>query len=160
MADINHVVLVGRLTRDIEVTYTKNSTPIGKFGIAINRRRKVGDQWQEEANFFDVTIIGTTAESLKQYLLKGKQIGLEGSLQQDRWEKDGQKFSKVVIMANNVQLLGGNAGNGGSTASQGYTPRSSFAPKTNAPAQGYEPAPDEGQSFGGEEGSFPEDIPF
>jgi len=161
MANINHVVLVGRLTRDIEVAYSKNNNvPIGKFGIAINRRRKNGDQWVEEANFFDVTVIGTTAESLKQYLVKGKQVGIEGSLQQDRWEKDGQKFSKVVVIANNIQLLGGNGGNGGSSASQGYAPRQASAPKTSAPSAGYEPAGDEGQSFGGDEGAFPEDIPF
>jgi|SRR5574344_105391 single-strand DNA-binding protein len=163
MADINHVVLVGRLTRDIEIAYSKNNnTPIGKLSLALNRRRKNGDQWVEEANFFDVTIIGNTAESLKQYLLKGKQIGVEGSLQQDRWEKDGQKFSKVIVMANNIQLLGGGAGNGGSNASQGYTPRQNSTSRPAAPAANYEPTPDEGQSFGGDEGSgsFPEDIPF
>lgn len=158
MADVNHVVIIGRLTRDIEVSYTKSNYPIGKIGIANNRRRKNGDQWVEEANFFDVTIMGTTAESLKTYLVKGKQVAIEGSLQQDRWEKDGQKFSKVIIMANNVQLLGGNTGNGGSSASQGYTPRS--ANPSTAPAQGYEPSPDDGQMVGGDNGSFPEDIPF
>src|SRR5574344_516418 len=162
MADINHVVLVGRLTRDIELAYSKNNnTPIGKLSLALNRRRKNGDQWVDEANFFDVTLIGSTAESVKQYLLKGKQVGVEGSLQQDRWEKDGQKFSKVVVIANNIQLLGG-AGNGGGNASQGYAPRQNSAPHSSAPSGGYEPTPDEGQSFGGDDGSgsFREDIPF
>lgn len=162
MADINHVVLVGRLTRDMEVSYSQSSNfPIGKFAIAINRRRKNGEQWVDEANFFDVTVLGTTADKLKPYLLKGKQVGIEGSLQQDRWEKDGQKFSKVIIIANNVQLLGGNGASGGSSgSSQGYAPRSSSSSGPVSPQQSYAPAADEGQSFGGDEGSFPEDIPF
>lgn len=159
MADINSVTLVGRLTRDIEITYSKsNNFPIGKFAIAINRRRKNGDQWIEEANFFDVTVMGTTAEKLRPYLTKGKQVGIEGSLQQDRWEKDGQKFSRVVIIANNIQLLGGNGVSGGNNASQGYSPRPSYSQQ--APQQGgYEPSYED-QSFGGDGGAFPEDIPF
>lgn len=156
MADINSVILVGRLTRDMEVTYSKtNNFPIGKFGIAINRRRKNGEQWIEEANFFDVTVMGTTADKLKPYLLKGKQVGIEGSLQQDRWEKDGQKFSRVVIIANNIQLLG-SGGNGGN-ASQGYSPRPSYSQNTGAGS--YEPSYED-QSFGGDGTQFPEDIPF
>ena len=110
MADINHVVLVGRLTRDAELKYTNSGTPICRISIAVNRRRKVDDQWTEEGNFFDVVIWGKMGEAIAQYLVKGKQIGIEGELRQNKWEQDGQPRSKVEIIANNVQLLGGRGG--------------------------------------------------
>ncbi len=110
MADINHVVLVGRLTRNAELKYTNNGAAVSKFGIAINQRRKKDDQWVDEAHFFDVVLWGKTAESLNQYLVKGKQIGVEGELRQNRWEQDGQARSKVEIHANNIQLLGSGTG--------------------------------------------------
>lgn len=107
MADINHVVLVGRLTRDAELKYTASGAAVSKFSIAINRRRKVGDQWTEEANFFNIVVWGRVAEALNPYLVKGKQVGIQGELRQSRWEQDGQPRSRVEISANNVQLLGG-----------------------------------------------------
>jgi len=107
MADINNVVLVGRLTRNAELKYTPGGMAVSKISIAVNRKFKKGDEWVDEVNFFDVTIWGKTAESLQQYLLKGKQIGVEGELRQSRWEKDGKTLSKVEINANKVMLLGG-----------------------------------------------------
>ncbi|MFA6936787.1 MAG: single-stranded DNA-binding protein [Treponema sp.] len=159
MTDINHVVLVGRLTRDMEVRSTNTAVPIGRLSLAVNRSRKNGEQWVEEANFFDVTLMGNIVDRLKTYLIKGKQIGIDGSLRQDRWEKDGQKFSKVVIMANNIQLLGG-GGNGSGNASQGYAPRQSYTPNNSAPQQNVDSMPEDNQSFGGDDGNFSEDIPF
>ena len=105
MADINRVIEIGRLTRDAEVTYTPGGMAIAKFSIAVNRRVKTGDGWADEANYFDVQVFGKQAESLKPFLTKGKLIGVDGYLKQDRWEKDGQKFSKVTINANDIQLL-------------------------------------------------------
>jgi single-strand DNA-binding protein len=105
MADLNHVVLIGRLTRDAELKYTANGQAVCKFSIAVNRRRKNGDQWVDEANFFDIVVWGRQGESLNQYLVKGKTVGIDGELRQDRWEQDGQNRSKVEIMAGNVQLL-------------------------------------------------------
>ncbi len=110
MADINHVVLVGRLTRNAELKYTDNGSAVSKFGLAINQRRKKDDQWVEEAHFFDIVLWGKTAESLNQYLVKGKQVGIEGQLRQNRWEQDGQARSKVEIFATNVMLLGSGSG--------------------------------------------------
>lgn len=107
MADINNVVIVGRLTRDAELKYTTGGTAVSKLGIAVNKRKKQGDEWKEEASFFDVTLWGKMAEGLNQYLVKGKQIAIEGELELERWEKDGQNHSKVTITASNVQLLGG-----------------------------------------------------
>ena len=110
MADINHVVLVGRLTRDAELKYTAGGQAVCKFSVAINRRRKNGEQWVDEANYFDVVLWGRQGEALNQYLLKGKPVGVEGELRQDRWQQDGQARTKVEIVANNIQLLGGGGG--------------------------------------------------
>ena len=111
MADINHVVLVGRLTKDAELKYIASGQAVCKFSIAINRRRKVGEQWEDEANFFDIVLWGRQGESLSQYLQKGKLVGVEGELRQDRWQQDGQNRSKIEIVANNIQLLGGGPSN-------------------------------------------------
>ena len=113
MADINHVVLVGRLTRDAELKYTTSGQAVCKFSIAVNRRRKNGDQWEDEANFFDIVLWGRQGETLNQYLLKGKAVGVDGELRQDRWQQDGQNRSKIEIVAGNIQLLGGNPGSNG-----------------------------------------------
>lgn len=108
MADLNHVVLIGRLTRDAELKYTSSGQAVCKFSIAVNRRKKNGDQWEDEANFFDVVIWGRQGESLHSYLVKSKWVAVDGELRQDRWVQDGQNRSKVEIYANYVQLLGGN----------------------------------------------------
>ena len=159
MTDLNHVVLIGRLTRDLgsderSFGYVANGQARANVSIAVNRSRKQADgSWGDEVNYFDVTIWGKTAEHLKPYLLKGKQICVEGYLKQDRWEKDGQKQSRVTIVANNVQLLGGKAE--GSPMSGG-APR--FQPVNSAPQGGYQSYPNE--SFGDSGNDFPEDIPF
>ena len=118
MADINSVTLVGRLVRDAEVKVTQGGMQITKFGIAINRRRKQGDQWVDEANFFDIVIFGRMGEAVSRYLTKGKQVGIDGELVQNRWEQDGQTRSKVEIFCNNLQLLGGRGDGGGSPGSE------------------------------------------
>jgi single-strand DNA-binding protein len=114
MADLNHVTLIGRLTRDAELKYTSGGQAVCKFSIALNRRRKNGDQWEDEANFFDIVLWGRQGEALNQYLVKGKMVGVEGELRQDRWQQDGQNRSKVEIVATNLQLLGGGSGGGSS----------------------------------------------
>jgi single-strand DNA-binding protein len=110
MSDVNSVILIGRLTRDAELKYSSGGMPISRFSLAINRRKKNGESWEDEANFFDVVLLGKMGESINQYLTKGKQIAVEGELHQNRWEQDGQARSKVEILANNVQLLGGSGG--------------------------------------------------
>ena len=124
MADINHVVLVGRLTKDAELKYTAGGQAVCKFSLAINRRRKNGDQWEDEVNYFDVVLWGRQGESLNQYLAKGKAIGVEGELRQDRWQQDGQNRSKVEIVANNIQLLGGGQGSSPSKNGESKSPPS------------------------------------
>ena len=102
MTDMNHVFLIGRLTKDLGADersfgYVGNGMARANVSIAVNRSRKEGDQWTDEVNYFDITIWGKTAENLKQYLTKGKQIAVEGYLKQDRWEKDGKNMSKVSM---------------------------------------------------------------
>ena len=106
--DLNHVILIGRCTRDATIKYTSGGMAIGSFSIAVNRRTKKGEQWVEEASFFDVSLFGKSAEGLAQYLTKGKQIAVEGELHQNRWQNEGKSMSKIEINAINVQLLGGN----------------------------------------------------
>ena len=139
MTDLNHVIEIGRLTRDIgerDFCYTTGGTARLNLSIAVNRSEKRGGEWADKVSFFDVTVWGKTAEKIKPYLHKGKQIAIDGCLDQQRWEKDGQKFSKVVIIADNVQLLGGNEN----------------APQTQQPAGEYQSA--------GSGDDFQEDIPF
>ena len=107
MKDINSVVVVGRLTRDAEIRYTPNGTAVLDLPVAVNRSVKRGDTWEDEASFFDVTLFGKLAEGVAQYCTKGQQVGIQGSLRQDRWEKDGVPRSKVKIIADTVRLLGG-----------------------------------------------------
>ena len=139
MTDLNHVIEIGRLTRDIserDFAYTTGGTARLNLSIAVNRSEKRNGAWQDKVSYFDVTVWGKTAENIKPYLHKGKQIAVDGYLDQQRWEKDGQKFSKVVIIADNVQLLGGNES----------------APQAQQPAGDYQSA--------GSGDDFPEDIPF
>ena len=152
MNDLNHVVLIGRLTQDAELKYTQSGYAISNFSIAVNRSRKNGEQWEEEANFFEVSLFGKSAENLKPYLVKGKQIAIDGELKKDRWESEGQKRSKVSILAHNIQLVGGN---NNSQQTQGdYQP--STPQTTKAPTQqNYVPS----QNYEGDAG-FPDDIPF
>ncbi|MBT3271531.1 MAG: single-stranded DNA-binding protein, partial [Spirochaetales bacterium] len=118
MSDINKVVLIGRLTRDAELRYSSGGMAVCAFSIAVNYSKKTGDTWGEEVNFFDIVLFGKRGEAINQYLVKGKQVGIEGELRQDRWEKDGQKRSRVQVVASELQLLGGNRG--GQSDSGGY----------------------------------------
>lgn len=108
--DLNVVVLVGRLTRDCEFKTTSNGTSVCRFSIAVNRRRKSGETWVDEVNYFDITY-WRASEGIRPYLTKGRQVIIEGELRQDRWEQDGQTRSKVDIVAASVQLLSSSNGN-------------------------------------------------
>jgi len=105
--DLNSVAIIGRLTRDAETKSTASGMTVCRFSVAVNRNVKKGDGWETESSFFDVNLWGRLAESLGRYLTKGKQVGIGGELRQERWQQDGQNRSRVIINANNVQLLGG-----------------------------------------------------
>ena len=110
MASYNRVILVGNLTRDPELRYIPSGTAVTDIGLAVNDRVKRGDQWVEEATFVDVTLWGRTAEIANEYLSKGAPVLIEGRLKLDRWEKDGQKHSKLKVVGERLQMLGGKAG--------------------------------------------------
>jgi single-strand DNA-binding protein len=108
MASFNRVILMGNLTRDIELRYTTSGMAIGDVGIAVNDRRKnQNGEWVDEATFFDVKFFGRTAEIAGEYLSKGSPVHLEGRLKLDMWEKDGQKRSKLYVIVEHMQLIGG-----------------------------------------------------
>jgi single-strand DNA-binding protein len=108
MNDLNNVFIIGRLTRDAELSFINTGTAVCKFSIANNQSKKKDDKWIDEAHFFDVTLWSKTGEALAPYLKKGKQIAIEGRLTQDRWtDTEGKARSRVQIVATSVQLLGG-----------------------------------------------------
>jgi single-strand DNA-binding protein len=138
MSDLNHVFLIGRLTRDAELKHTSAGQAVCKFSLAVNESRKTGDRWKDEASYFEAVLWGQPGESLNQYLVKGKQVAVSGKLRQERWDQDGKPRSRVVITAESIQLLGGNPGGG-----EGGPPRTKGG--------GAAPASDDG---------FADDIPF
>jgi single-strand DNA-binding protein len=112
MASFNRVVLVGNLTRDPELRYIPSGTAVSDVGLAINDRVKRNDQWVDETTFVDVTLWGRQAEIANEYLSKGSSVLIEGRLKFDKWEKDGQKHSKLRVVGERMQMLGGKGGGG------------------------------------------------
>lgn len=106
MADINRVTLVGRLTRDPELRHLPSGSAVLSLGLAVNGRMKdEAGNWADKPNFFDVKVFGNQAEMLAQHLAKGRRIGVDGRLDWSSWETDGQKRSKVEVVAQSVQFL-------------------------------------------------------
>lgn len=113
MASFNRVVLMGNLTRDIELRYLPSGMAVSEFSLAVNDRRKTSEgNWVDEASFFDITLFGRTAEVASEYLSKGSPVLIEGRLKQDTWEKDGQKRSKVKVIGERMQMIGSKGGGG------------------------------------------------
>jgi single-strand DNA-binding protein len=158
MASFNRVILVGNLTRDPELRYIPSGTAVSEIGLAVNDRVKKGDQWVDETTFVDVTLWGRTAEVANEYLSKGSNILIEGRLKLDSWEKDGQKRSKLRVVADKMQMLG-SRGEGGGGGSRGGGARAAAGGRGNQAAaqdsyDDYSSAPNGG-------GGFPDDeIPF
>jgi len=120
MASYNRVILVGNLTRDPELRFTPSNTPVSEIGLAVNDRRKNSSgEWVEETTFVDVTLWGRTAEVANEYLNKGSSILVEGRLKLDTWEKEGKKHSKLRVVAERMQMLGGRGGASGGGGSRG-----------------------------------------
>ncbi len=106
MASFNRVILMGNLTRDPELRFNPNGTPVANFGIAVNRKYRQGEELKEEVSFFDIVVFGKQAENCGQYLGKGNSVLVDGRLQQRRWEdKDGQKRNKVEVVAENITFM-------------------------------------------------------
>ena len=122
-ADLNRGTLIGRLTRDPELRHTRAGDAIASLRVAVNgRARDEGGQWVDKPNFFDVSVFGRQAETVANYMAKGRRIGIDGRLQWREWEaQDGTKRQSVDVVANDVFFLdsrGDGDGGGGSWSSQ------------------------------------------
>jgi single-strand DNA-binding protein len=156
MSSYNKVILMGNLTRDPEVRFTQNGMAICKVGLAVNRRFKDSQsgEWKEEATFVDITLFGKRGEAFAKYHEKGKTAFIEGSLRLDTWDdkNTGQKRSKLYVVGDDWQFVGGGRGGGGGGA-----------PMETAGAGGYEESGGGGFSggdSGGGGGDVLDDTPF
>jgi single-strand DNA-binding protein len=127
MSSFNKVILMGNLTRDPEIRFTQNQMAICKVGLAVNRRFKDSktDEWREEPTFVDVTIFGKRGEAFEKYHRKGASAFLEGELRLDNWEdkNTGQKRSKLYVVADNWEFVGGSKDGGGGGGGGGQAQR-------------------------------------
>jgi single-strand DNA-binding protein len=123
MASFNKVILMGNLTRDPQMKYLPSQTAVVEFGLACNRRYKTqSGEDKEEVTFVDCTAFGRTGEVINQYFTKGKPIFIEGRLKYDQWEdkQGGGKRSKLTVVIENFQFVGGRDGGGGGGGGGGY----------------------------------------
>jgi single-strand DNA-binding protein len=155
--NINRVIVTGNLTRDPELRNLPGGTSVCSLRIAVNSRRKDGDQWVEEPNYFDVTVWGAQGENCATYLSKGRPVAIDGRLRWREWDaSDGSgKRSAVDIVAQSVQFLGSRDGGGGQGGQGGNG--NGFTSQTDVPTDNsdFEPA---GATAGG--GGGDDDIPF
>ena len=146
-ASINRVVLVGNLTRDPELRYTPKGVAIAKIGLAVNRtwRTETGES-KEEVTFVDIDAFGRQAETIGQYLKKGRPILIEGRLRLDQWDdkQTGQKRSKLGVVLEGFQFLGGgNRAEGGAGENQRRPSAATSAPAPTPAGEAEAPPPPE-----------------
>lgn len=122
---INQVILMGNLTRDPELRTTPNGQSVCSFSMAINRSwQDQSGQAQEAVDYFDITAWGKLGELVNQYLSKGRKCLIQGRLSQRSWEQEGQKRSKVEVIASDVTFLdGGGAGSAGGPSAPSAAPK-------------------------------------
>ena len=153
MASFNKVMLMGNLTRDVELRQTPGNQTVAKIGLAVNRNYQTREgERREETTFVDCEAWGRTAEVMGQYLSKGRPVFIEGRLKFDQWQdQQGQNRSKLMVVVENFQFIGGREGGGapggasvGSSASAGGGGKPQF----------------DGGSAGGHQSVQDDDIPF
>jgi single-strand DNA-binding protein len=157
IANVNQVILIGRLTRDPELKYTQGGTAVTETSLAINKQWTQEDGTKrEEVTFVDVTIWARRAEVFCQYMTKGREVYIRGELKLDRWEaQDGSKRQKLKVVANDVQFIGSKGG--GERRDGSPAPRDEDAPPQRDQQGGQrQPAPSSGDSDFG----LDEDVPF
>jgi single-strand DNA-binding protein len=151
MANLNKVMLIGRLTRDPECRTFTNGGKVAAFGFAVNNRKKNQQtgQWEDDPVFLDCEAFnrgefGKQADLVEQYLAKGRQVFLEGHLKLDQWtDKEGQKRSKLKIVVDNIQFL--------DSRQDGSGPQGGMARNTGEPAPARKPTSAPAPSYGGDE---------
>lgn len=135
MASFNKVILMGNLTRDVEIKYTPSGMAVAKIGMAMNRKYRdtKSNELREEVTYVDVEVWGKQAETASQYLSKGRSVMIEGRLKLDTWDDKttGKKQYKLKVVGERIQFIGGGGAGGGAPAGAG-------APR---PAAGARPAP-------------------
>lgn len=146
MTNTNFFVEIGNVVRDIGdndyVTMANNNGRLN-FAIAVNRAKKSGDEWVDEVSYLDFTCFGKLADNMSKMLKKGTKVCVTGYIKQDRWTKDDKNYSKLSLIADSVELLSRKEGG---------------AASVNNSAPTFKPA--ENNSYSGDAGDFPEDIPF
>lgn len=166
MASYNRVILVGNLTRDIELRYIPSGQAVSDVTVAVNDRRKTANgDWVDEPTFVDVTLWGRNAEVASEYLGKGSPVLIEGRLKLDRWETDGQKRSKLRVICEKMQMLGGRSGEpGGRSGSSQRAPSHTSEDSMGYDSGGHDYGDDHGARDAQPTGSGPGyedgDIPF
>jgi single-strand DNA-binding protein len=153
MASFNRVVLMGNLTRDPELRYIPSGTAVCDIGLAVNDRRKTPNgEWVEETTFVDVTLWARTAEVAGEYLSKGSPVLVEGRLKYDTWEtQDGQKRSKLRVVAERLVMVGGRDGGSASGGSSRGGSQGGAGHSDPAESQAHD---------GFDDGGGGDDIPF
>lgn len=146
MTNTNFFVEIGNVVRDIGdndyVTMANNNGRLN-FAIAVNRAKKSGDEWVDEVSYLDFTCFGKLADNMSKMLKKGTKVCVTGYIKQDRWTKDDKNYSKLSLIADSIELLSRKEGGSASV---------------NNSAPTFKPA--ENNSYSGDAGDFPEDIPF
>ena len=105
MTDSNNVNIAGRIVKDAEFRQMGSSLN-ARFSVAVNKSRKVDNQWEDEVSYIDIQCWGRLAENMVGNLKKGTRVGIFGYLKQDRWEQDGQQRSKLLVVANDIIIEG------------------------------------------------------
>ena len=163
MASVNKVMLLGNLTRDPEIRYTPKGTAVTDLGMAINRIR-TGDNGEriEEVTYVDVTLWGRTAELAGQYLSKGRSVFIEGRLQLDQWDDKatGQKRSRLRVVGENMQFIGGQGQGGGGGNAQGGNQQQSKPAQQQQQTSGDSAPPQSGGAAASSFDDDADDIPF
>ncbi len=163
MASLNKVLLMGNLTRDIEMRYTPSGMAVAQLGLAVNRkfRDTKTNELREEVTFVDIDAFGKTAETAHQYLSKGRPIFVEGRLKLDQWDDKttGQKRSKLKVVADRIQFVGGGQGGpGGSGGGGGGQGGGAPANRPPRPPQQRQAPPQHQQPNDMDSGPEPEDL--
>lgn len=155
MASYNKVLLMGNLTRDIELRQLPSGTSVAQFTLAVNEKYKdKNDQWVERAHFIDCEMFGRRAEAMAKYLSKGNPVFIEGRLKLDTWQdkNDGSNRSKLKVFAESFEFVGGGQGGGQGGGGGGGGSRGASQPKRPAQESSYDDYAESQVS--------PDDIPF
>ena len=157
-SNVNVVVITGNLTQDPELRHLGSGTAVCEMRVAVNSRRKEGNEWVDKPNYFNVVVWGAQGENCAQYLSKGRPVAIEGRLDWREWEaKDGGgKRQAVQIVANTVQFLGSRDGSGGSGGGNANGGGGFAPPQSDVPAD----MSDFGGAPAGAGAASEDDIPF